>query len=425
MKYNIRKIFTYIFCFIILVYPFNYTIKSRIFPNSSIMIMFSMVSIIGLLLFGKIKRITKSQFSILVVTLIVFAIQIFNNYYFKESSEGKVIYFSIYIFLPFIIASNEKSIECFFSVLKLFCFEHIFGTFFVQIFKGFYMSNILPWLSSGAENVAYRNLLNGYNPGFTMHYSTNGIYLTIATTFFFSNFIADKKRKNLIYTCLAMIALLLTGKRAHTLFTIMACATLYILHSREKISKKAIKFFGAIAIAIIGIIILSMFVPQILNVLTRFEESAGKGELLSGREPFYELALRLWKNNILFGNGWGAFSYYFHFELYSSEFVYDYLDAHNVYLQLLCECGIIGLLFFISIAIYAISKTGKLITFMQDEKKYFYLLFSFAFQLFFLLYCFSGNPLYDIQCYGVYFICIGVTLNCKRIVMLENKKKLS
>lgn len=66
------------------------------------------------------------------------------------------------------------------------------------------------------------------------------------------------------------------------------------------------------------------------------------------------------------------------------------------------------------IAIFILFKTGKLITFVKDEKKYFYLLFSFTFQLFFLLYCFSGNPLYDIQCYAVYFICLGVTLNLRR-----------
>ena len=36
--------------------------------------------------------------------------------------------------------------------------------------------------------------------------------------------------------------------------------------------------------------------------------------------------------------------------------------------------------------------------------------FNFLYQLFFLLYCFTGNPLYDPMCYVIYFITIGYTI---------------
>ena len=41
------------------------------------------------------------------------------------------------------------------------------------------------------------------------------------------------------------------------------------------------------------------------------------------------------------------------------------------------------------------------------------LLFAYAYQLMFLIYGLSGNPLYDIQCYSIYFIVIGIVLSLK------------
>lgn len=420
MKFNYRNVVTWILSFIILVYPYNYTLKARFFSNNSLMFVIIFIAFLGLIILGKVKKMTLLQFKTLAILFIIFLMQIINNYYFKEKSEGKVFLFSIYLLLPFIVLSNEKAKDCMIKLIGFFSIEHIAGTFFVQIFRSFYLNNILPWLSAGAENVASRNLMKGLNPGLTMHYSTNGIYLSIAVIYFFSNYIADRRKKNLILACLAIVALLLTGKRAHTLFAIIACIVIYVFHCRDRISKKIIVFFSAAIIAIVSIFILSMFMPQVLNVINRFEESSQNGELLSGRESFYELAINMWKKHKIVGNGWGAFSYNFQYKIFSKEeFLYGYLDAHNVYLQLLCECGIIGLTFFVCLAIGNLKKSWESIKRVTDRVDYSNMLFSFGFQIFFLMYCFSGNPLYDIQCYSVYFIAIGVMLN--ELGILKNK----
>ena len=413
MKFSKKNFITFILCFIILLYPFNSTIKSRLFPNEIFIFLLSAISIVLLffLSFGKSKKILKKQLVVFLITLLILGIELYRNYYFKESSEAKVFFFSAYLFIPFVLSFNKIATENFIKATRLFCYEHVFGTFFVQIFKDFYISNILPWLSNGKSSVAFSNLKNGYNPGFTMHYSTNGMYLSIAVILFFSQYLENKKKKDLILTILSMIALLLTGKRAHTLFTIFACIALYLFKYKDYISKKVISFISIIFASIIGIFVLSMFMPQVLNVIDRFESTIEKGELLSGREPFYELALDLWKDHKIFGNGWGSFSYYFQLRLYSPVFTYGYLDGHNVYLQLLCETGIVGAIFFVWLAIKILLDNSKLINKINRNNGL--LLFSFAYQIYFLLYCFSGNPLYDIQAYAVYFICIGIVLNNK------------
>ena len=162
-----------------------------------------------------------------------------------------------------------------------------------------------------------------------------------------------------------------------------------------------------IFIAIIAIFIMSTFVPEVKNVFYRFEEGYAEGNLLNGRNELYDLALKIWKNNPIFGSGWGAFSY-----IYKLNYHWDnleYLDVHNVYLQLLCECGVIGLSFFLIIVIFILIKSIKV---NKNEKiRNNSTILALGYQIFFLLYCFSGNPLYDNFCYTFYFMSIGIIMN--------------
>ena len=165
-----------------------------------------------------------------------------------------------------------------------------------------------------------------------------------------------------------------------------------------------------------------MFIPQILNVVTRIEDGIREGNLLNGRQDFYDLTISMWNDHRILGNGWGAFSYNFQRYLYDENYGVEYLDAHNVYLQLLAECGIIGFLFFLGIMIYIYIFTFNLIKNKKYNLNDATLNFSIGYQTFFLLYCFTGNPLYDMQCYCIYFICIGITIK-KYMELRRNEEK--
>lgn len=408
-KINIHSL-NKMLCFILLLYSFNVTIKSRFFWGNSSYFFLVVLAIVGLLfigLYNSKNRFKKKQLFYFLITCSIVFIELFRNYYFKESSESKVFFFTAYLFLPFVLSINYDAVNDFFKVIKIFCIEHVIGTFFVQFFKNFYLSKIYPWLFSGKITVAYSNLQHGYNPGLTTHYSTNGIYLSISVIYFFSNYLVYKNKRDFMWMCLSFIALLLTGKRAHTLFVLISCVVLYLNRYKEKMSKKVVNLIILGISGIIGILILSMFVPQVMNVVERFDSTAEKGELLSGREPFYDLALEIWQENKIFGKGWGAFSYYFQLKLYNDAFIYGYLDGHNVYLQLLCECGIVGAFYLICIAIKLFLSCSETLKKSENTNTQ---IFSYVFQVFFLLYCFSGNPLYDIQCYAIYFFTLGITL---------------
>ena len=90
-------------------------------------------------------------------------------------------------------------------------------------------------------------------------------------------------------------------------------------------------------------------------------------------------------------------------------------DVHNVFLQVLTETGIIGFLLFSIMTLYSLFSTYrkiKLTIKFKHKKNHFsltLLTLSLYIQLFFLLYCITGNPLYDTSFLLTYFF--GLAMN--------------
>lgn len=77
-------------------------------------------------------------------------------------------------------------------------------------------------------------IANNCVPGLTNHYSTNGIYLAIGLMMFSSSFLFEEgknRRKSKIWLVLIVLALLLTGKRAHLLFSVFSIGVMWLLCS--------------------------------------------------------------------------------------------------------------------------------------------------------------------------------------------------
>ena len=100
------------------------------------------------------------------------------------------------------------------------------------------------------------------------------------------------------------------------------------------------------------------------------------------------------------------------------------MSAHDVYLQLLAETGIIGLVLFLVPAVSTLVVAMRRSVAHRGEKPYedsFCLWACVGAQIFFLVYCFSGNPLYDPQCYIPYFMsCVVVFAICGSDVKRED-----
>ena len=102
--------------------------------------------------------------------------------------------------------------------------------------------------------------------------------------------------------------------------------------------------------AVIGlaalVIIMAPILPAVGNMVNRFVNADG-GELSNGRIWFWEFALEKFRQSPVFGIGWGGFKHYYHMRIGDYSSTGTTVDAHNVYLQILCEMGIVGFVVFL------------------------------------------------------------------------------
>lgn len=257
----------------------------------------------------------------------------------------------------------------------------------------------------------------GYRSGFTAHYSTNGIYLALGALASYALAMEHKKKAPyLTLLVLILFALLLTAKRAHLAFGIASIAVSFVaMRGTGGVGKLAV--VGAVGI--LALFAASFIAPDVLFVFDRFSD-AMEDDTMNGRTPFYELCMTMWGDDLLLGNGWGSYTQAFNASLLSWSFLargFETMNAHNVYLQVLAEEGVVGLGLLVAAAVGLFAASMKLAKDREafrdhasDASIEGALAGSLAIQAFFIMYCLTGNPLYDMQVYIPYLVACSMSL---------------
>ena len=311
------------------------------------------------------------------------------------------------------LANSKREWQKFFvKNIKRCVNVHIVATIFFAIFPNIYRRTMLQFYSGAIQEVLTVQVKDRCVPGLTSHYSTNGIYLAIALMLYgcemFNN---DKERtRNKMWFILSLVSLVLTGKRAHLVFSIFAVAMVYILFKKERSQSKIIRLLFLGICASVALVIIVNFVPFLSVTVFRFINMMGEGDLTNGRYYFYDYAIEWFKESPVFGIGWESFVYRLNKLDGAYVKLFEYMNAHNVYLQVLCELGIIGFFFFMSKLIQDFYLTIKRYNWkgMVESNLKSELSLAFAMHVFFVLYCITGNPLYDIEIFFPYIISMSM-----------------
>lgn len=273
-------------------------------------------------------------------------------------------------------------------------------------------TNIQSQILSQQNGFAYTGFSS--NLGFTAGHITAGILLLV-TVF------RNKGMGYYIELFFLFITLLLTGKRSTFVFLLVAIIAIYFVSSVgvKKISRIAI-IASAALIMLAGLFI---FQSQLSNVpvLNRLIETINgirQGEdISSNRTGIYLYAYSLFKENPIWGIGWGHFR---SMTLGNITWV-NTVEVHNIYLQLLCETGIVGFsIIMFPIVVYLIHAYKAVryeIVKKQMQQWRVLLQFAFSYQVFFLLYGIVENALYDYNFLIMYF------LSCAIITVYERTHK--
>lgn len=291
---------------------------------------------------------------------------------------------------------------------------HAFATILFNVAPSLYERLIAPIVHGSSVTVI------GPKAGLTSHYSYNGQFVAIgfliSYVLYKTNPFSDERNGGrLRYGVLAIIfavALLLTTKRAPLLICILAAILIEYLMAPKG---KATTIYKVLCVMFLAAIVLVAFgdqIPALSNVMDRlsvFFTTNSLEESTTGRTLLWDRAIQLWGESPIFGSGWGTYRYY-----WTNGYQGISSAAHNVFLQLLAEVGIIGLVIFMIPALstfFGLMGNARCLSRRDNGcecERYSLtdaaIIFAFIFQIYFFIYCFVGAPLYDFESFPIYFV---------------------
>ncbi len=256
---------------------------------------------------------------------------------------------------------------------------------------------------------------NGAFMGFTTHYSDSGMYMGLATVMTGALLLAKKKETGkweilpLLLFLSFFVALALTQKRAQLLFSVAALILMYLVGCVSGNLKKRLTQLIVAVIVFLILFYIFLHIPAFQAIIDRFDSSGDVDDVSSGRvSKLWTPAIEEFLQNPIFGMGWRQFCYA-HPMTYGSNYIV-YNDCHNIYIQLLAENGIFGLsvMFVMLRSLWKTHWTIMSVKTMPFQQEFYFLLFSYGYQIFFLLYGLTGNPLYTTKCLLPYLSCYAI-----------------
>lgn len=152
-------------------------------------------------------------------------------------------------------------------------------------------------------------------------------------------------------------------------------------------------------------LIINVF-PSLSTTISRIASLFDGGDITNGRLYFYQFAIKWFKESPVWGIGWDGFKYRLNLEQGAYVGFISYMSAHNVYLQVLCEFGIVGFsVFCLKLIQDTLFYTKKINWKNRDiSSRRNIMSFAVSMSIFFVLYCFTGNPLYDVEIFMPYML---------------------
>ena len=248
------------------------------------------------------------------------------------------------------------------------------------------------------------------NSGFTAGHINAGILLLMSKILMR----VGKTRRNIIELLFLALSLLMTGKRGLLLAVTVSGVLMYLISARGR--QRFTRFYRALIVFVVMVLLFFLFADMLafIPVISRTMDSVRNfmegGDISSGRNRIYEYALELIAEHPVNGIGWGQFRAT---SQGNALFTKD-VDAHNIYLQLLCELGLVGFVPIAGAFALYLFLTARMVSVMRirdgiSRRWKQLLLFSMGYQIFFLIYGLSGNPFFDQNFVILYMLSCAVT----------------
>lgn len=249
-------------------------------------------------------------------------------------------------------------------------FAGVFAAFVLlwSLFEPLFYDVYYPLLSDSSKAYADRYIPRGYSPvlGGSCTYMDyiiiSGLSVALGKLFTFQK---QKCKTKLVFAALIafyLFAIALVGRRGELLSVVVVLVVLWILACEK--SKRWIRLGSIICGGgiIIGLAVMLLPLLKEVDFLNRYvmtvEKLLSGADITSGRTELYTLALSLFAQKPVFGIGWGQFANHVTQE-FRDVHGQDVANVHNIYLEFLCETGIVGAIIIIFPLVYLFILTVK------------------------------------------------------------------
>lgn len=388
----------YVILFVAVMYSGSTFIAPYVMPLICVLVMmlFGMAKVKGI---QKLSFCNKGDRDIKIITFLIVAFLIY-QLSFSYNSNTTIVFverFFVYGLLLFMVPKVDLNIRII-RLIRLYSFPVA-------------VSIILFTLATGRKS-----------GGLVGSYQFAGMMMSISFGIMLLNYYFNKSNLDTLGMLLTFVALFTSGKRTFTMLAVMGYILVAKMNNDPGKKKKFIQLSVFLVFAV-GLAYLTM--PSVRLVVERFQSYAGD-KSYNGRAFYWEAAGKIFLENKFFGIGMGCFSQYFDAFFHRLGNLEAY-DAHNVYIQLLAEVGIIGEILFILLFTISLLKTLKLFshTLVKEIRDYRYVLTCSLFlQIWFVIYCMTGNPLYGAgQCF-IYFASLAMMISVRKEVRDRDIRRL-
>lgn len=293
--------------------------------------------------------------------------------------------------------SYENVIRTFTVLCSFYC-----AGIFLQTINPALVESINRSILDGASYSSYKELSSySYYLGFSGFNVMPTLFSALLSGIYLSKLYLAKSSlfKKLVYTGIVLIGIIATviaQKRGMFIACVVAIIAMMLITFANK--KNARRFITVILLLLIFFAVIYYFMQTTeagQQFIRRFTES---DDISSGRFDIYSFLFAESKNTFIFGKGTGA-----------SQALIN-MGAHNIYIQIYFDHGIIGILIYLAWFIFNLKYTVKLFRNKANMPIIKQILFiSLYVQVLFLIYGFFGNPINDIYIFLLYIFFIAIS----------------